>query len=193
MDDYKNNPKCCRFCKTPLPYEKRRNDFCSQSCAAKLNNTINDKHDVRRPEIGRIFKKKNPDAPDRLCFHCGEKIMKGQAKFCSAECRQQQNEKDFFKQLEDNTITYGQSKRLKEYLISLHGDKCLDPECAWDHAKRPIKVELEHKDGNSENNRLENLTLLCPCCHSLTPTYKNKNSGNGRAFRRQRYAEGKSY
>lgn len=39
----------------------------------------------------------------------------------------------------------------------------------------PIPLELEHKDGNPSNNRLDNLTLLCPNCHSLTDTYRGRN------------------
>jgi hypothetical protein len=39
----------------------------------------------------------------------------------------------------------------------------------------PIPIELEHKNGNSHDNRLQNLTLLCPNCHALTPTYRGKN------------------
>ena len=54
-------------------------------------------------------------------------------------------------------------------------------------------MELEHKDGNSSNNSLDNVCLLCPNCHSQTDTYKNKNKGNGRHYRRLRYSEGKSY
>ena len=38
----------------------------------------------------------------------------------------------------------------------------------------PIPLELEHKDGNHRNNARENLCLLCPNCHALTPTYRNK-------------------
>ena len=29
-------------------------------------------------------------------------------------------------------------------------------------------------------NKEENLTLLCPNCHSLTPTYRGANKGNGK-------------
>lgn len=39
----------------------------------------------------------------------------------------------------------------------------------------PIPLELDHIDGNSQNNKKENLRLLCPNCHALTPTYRGKN------------------
>lgn len=39
----------------------------------------------------------------------------------------------------------------------------------------PIPIELEHKNGVSNDHRLENLTLLCPNCHALTPHYRGKN------------------
>lgn len=36
----------------------------------------------------------------------------------------------------------------------------------------PITLELEHKDGNCDNNIRNNLECLCPNCHSQTPTWK---------------------
>jgi predicted HNH restriction endonuclease len=69
-------------------------------------------------------------------------------------------------------------------------------QCGWDkinlHTNK-VPIELEHIDGNSTNNELSNLKLLCPNCHSLTSTYKALNKGNGRHKRMERYKEGKSY
>lgn len=39
----------------------------------------------------------------------------------------------------------------------------------------PIKFDLHHIDGNNKNHKLNNLLLICPNCHSQTPTYKGKN------------------
>lgn len=39
----------------------------------------------------------------------------------------------------------------------------------------PIPIELDHIDGNNQNNNLENLRILCPNCHAQTPTYCGKN------------------
>jgi Zn finger protein HypA/HybF involved in hydrogenase expression len=81
---------------------------------------------------------------------------------------------------------------LKRFLTEEYGYKCA--ECGLSEWRnKPIVLELEHRDGNSENNEFENLCLICPNCHSQTDTYKGKNKGNGRHARRQRYAEGKSY
>ena len=42
----------------------------------------------------------------------------------------------------------------------------------------PLSLQLHHKDGNRENNSLDNLQILCPNCHSQTDTYAGKNTNN---------------
>ncbi len=40
---------------------------------------------------------------------------------------------------------------------------------------RPIALELDHVDGDRDDNRLENLRLLCPNCHAQTDTWRGRN------------------
>ena len=44
---------------------------------------------------------------------------------------------------------------------------------------QPICLEVHHIDGDSLNNELDNLKLLCPNCHSFTDNYRGKNINNG--------------
>ena len=41
----------------------------------------------------------------------------------------------------------------------------------------PLSLHLDHINGKSNDNRIENLRLLCPNCHSQTKTYAGKNKG----------------
>lgn len=178
---------CCGNEFKSLKNDKRK--FCSRSCSATINN--------------KLFPKRKPD-DDVLCLGCGEKISgyythnNKPRNYCNNDCRVNHNKKTIFDAIEndvinlENKITEG--KWVKKYLIEKHGEKCM--ECGWNR-KHPatgnVPIELEHIDGNSENNKLYNLKLLCPNCHSLTPTYKALNAGNGRHRRRERYKNGLSY
>ena len=39
---------------------------------------------------------------------------------------------------------------------------------------KSIALELHHKDGDSKNNLLENLMVICPNCHAQTTNYRGK-------------------
>ncbi len=39
----------------------------------------------------------------------------------------------------------------------------------------PIALELHHINGDGEDNRLENLAILCPNCHSQTDNWSGRN------------------
>jgi Zn finger protein HypA/HybF involved in hydrogenase expression len=151
--------------------------FCSHSCSATYNNKIRSS-------------KKEPI----YCKQCGDSITnKNSSKFCCKSCEQKfkANERKELILKDDNSLP---SNAYKKFLIEEYGAKCM--ECGWDKinpSTNKCPIELEHIDGNSSNNHLNNLKLICPNCHSLTPTYKGLNRGNGRHNRMDRYKSGKSY
>ena len=70
-------------------------------------------------------------------------------------------------------------ERLRKRVIIEQEEKC--NRCNLDFwLNQPITLELEHKDGNNQNNKRENLEALCPNCHSLTDTWRGKNKNKNK-------------
>ena len=70
------------------------------------------------------------------------------------------------------------SSRLKRAMRELGmEERCslCGTEAVW--LGEPLPLEVDHIDGDWRNNRIENLRLLCPNCHSTTDTYRGHNKG----------------
>ncbi|MCX6808576.1 MAG: HNH endonuclease signature motif containing protein [Candidatus Berkelbacteria bacterium] len=70
-----------------------------------------------------------------------------------------------------------QSYKLKRRLFNLGLKKQVCEDCGWsiitDDGRIPL--EVHRMNGDSKDNRLENLEILCPNCHSLRPNYRGRN------------------
>jgi len=68
-----------------------------------------------------------------------------------------------------------QSYKLKNRLLREGMLTQLCMRCGNTHwLDQPVPLELDHINGNNKDNRLANLRLLCPNCHALTSTYRNR-------------------
>jgi len=169
-EEYSNNPKLCPYCDQPIPYEKRRNKYCNHSCAASFNNV-----GVTRNINSGKFKKK-------LCAECG--IITYNIKFCSRKCFNKNQRKALEEIMEAGLYKTSSSgdTPFRRYILRKRGHKC--EECGrakWLGKKIPL--DLHHENGDSMDNRLENVKLLCLNCHGLTPTFGRLNKKSTRVDR----------
>ncbi len=128
------------------------------------------------------------------CKQCGlvKKCAKHSSKllFCSNKCQHAYARAEYVERwlrgLETGVSEKGKtvSGHVRHWLIETRGKKCED--CGW-CAKHPVTgkvpVQIDHVDGDWTNCKPSNLKILCPNCHSLTPTYGALNKGKGRKLR----------
>jgi hypothetical protein len=164
--EYYADPKLCLTCNKIISYEKRRNSFCSHSCAASKNNLGTHRFSVK--------KYKN-------CFFCGKTYWGKESSFCSSNClknkRLQDNENLFVLGLLNDEQARNHFKRTKERICSICG--------LTEWTGKPIPLCVDHIDGNHNNNFPSNLRFICNNCDALLPTYKGANKGHGRTNRKK--------
>ena len=125
-------------------------------------------------------------AKKNQCLNCGSQCIN---KYCSNKCQRSYEQKAWEeKWLSGEIGGFSETDhwgnipdRIRTYLFNKYDSKC--SKCGWGEVNPftgRVPLEVEHIDGDFTNNRPENVTLLCPNCHSLTATYRGANLGKGR-------------
>ena len=124
------------------------------------------------------------------CLNCGKEHkhrgVNFANKYCNNQCQKDYEYKERVRQWleEGKDWTLSIPKWVHRKLAEVRGYAC--EVCGiseWN--SKEITLECDHIDGNHTNNKIDNLRLVCPNCHSQTDTYKNKNAGTGRSHRRK--------
>lgn len=149
----RHHNSACGNCGTPLykrPTEKIC--YCSMAC----------------------WNAKRPRKKARNCAHCGGPIsgrsLSSTARFCSISCSNRSRVGTVY----DGTYLKSKAvnhRRARRGLIERDGERCKKCDLAPVWMGMPLVLQIDHIDGDRTNNDLSNLRLLCPNCHTQTPTH----------------------
>lgn len=155
MKAYYRRPRKCLLCKKPIPYDKSLwcrggAKYCSRSCGSTAGN--------HKRALARGI---------TCCLRCYKpivgKVYRLNLKYCSYKCYRLHQWKEFVAKLEAAGVI-DESRIQRKYLVLKHGWQCM--RCKrrrWEG--KPIVMDVHHKNKNHDDNRIENLALLCVMCH----------------------------
>ena len=138
--------------------------FCNKKCLEES-----------KKQGGNLHQYKFGTLKEKICPECGNIVTLKGRKFCSKDCyslnmAKRKEEKMFS---ENGKTTKYYTQELKRHFIAKTGYKCA--RCGLSEwMGQPIPLHLHHIDGNHNNNKPENLEILCLNCHGLTENYGYK-------------------
>lgn len=123
------------------------------------------------------------------CLHCETEFRyspsQSSGKYCSNACQGRYKVlTETLPRVERGEVN--QTSTLRRYLKEVRGYKCSECGIGDVHNGKLLTLQVDHIDGNSDNNFPDNLRLLCPNCHSQTDTWVTRNK---KATKRNSYLQ----
>ena len=129
------------------------------------------------------------------CRNCNKLNARKSYIYCSNQCQRDYECTSWLVKWAKGEVDGGRgintrnvSGYLARYLFEKYKQACSI--CGWNQVHpvtNRVPLEIDHIDGNAENNIESNLRVVCPNCHSLTSSFRNLNKGTGREWRRLKY------
>lgn len=160
--------KSCENCNSDFSIIIGSGRFCSVKCSRSFA-TKNKRKEINEKVSKTLTGKSTPGRgfvsgfdPRRKVFTKDDRVK---AAIASRKSLDDRISKTPFELLSKNVI--------KCLILSEQSDKCLCGIDSWNGVK--LSLQLDHINGDRRNNTRENLRMLCPNCHSITPTYGGRN------------------
>ncbi len=161
--------------------------FCNRSCSATFNNK-------------KFPKRVKDESSKSSCVRCG-KVRYGSKLDACPECMTHIKIDRWLSGEWDGAQPKSGllSNIIRNHLIQQADNYCQGESCLLKGVQFPTHpsdnrsiLEIDHINGNGEDHSPGNLRVLCPTCHTLTPTYRARNIGNGRKvfYHRRSHPEG---
>ena len=116
------------------------------------------------------------------CLYCNKEFGPTNAsknKFCSSACSNTYIwETSTVPNIEKGILGSRSVNSFKKYLRQTIGDKCNSCGILPFWNGKILVLQLDHIDGNSDNNLPGKIQLLCPNCHTQTSTFGNGGKGS---------------
>lgn len=158
---------CCGCVFTPKPGSTGK--YCTQSCAAQVNN--------------RKFPKRKKQNKPNNCPECNKEIS-FYSEYC-IDCYQTARKDNLIKAWLNGTwrggTDYSLSDIVRQYLLKINNYECSLCSFSGFHALDGKTIlTIDHINGDGTDHRPDNVRVLCPNCHALTDSYCGRNKGKGR-------------
>lgn len=147
----------CELCGTEHNGDYGSGRFCSQKCSRSYSSRL--KREEVNKKVSETLKKRSSNDP----LYGFKDKSRGDAARAKIK----------YPTFEPNDYSLLSTRTVRTYLLD--EDVCCSLCGITEWLDKKLTMEIDHTDGNNKNNDASNCRIVCPNCHSHTPTWRGRN------------------